>query len=370
MNLTIDRDALASLLKTCSPAAAGRTTNPVLRCVKLAAADGTLTAAATDCELYVTGRATADVSRAGSLCVPADVLGEAVRLAPAGPVTLANDKRAELKYKGGSYKLNTEDAARFPEWVPPEKEGVTFAVPAADLLRLFSRVAFCCMDRAERYATAGVLLDAAGGELSAVATDTTRMAIAACPVGPVECKALVPQNTVRAALTALAGVPDGTPVAVTVWNSCVRLAAPEVTVSSPLLSGEFAPWRIVLGKQKPDGLTLTDDPAALLKAVRRAVVTAKEEDAGVFVAADGADLTLTAAGKSGDGEVTHTCQSAAGVGSKAKTKCDPKKLTDWLALAAAEGAGPVGFSPGDGVKALWLTCEGWRYFVMPMFQNN
>lgn len=170
MNLTIDRDALAALVRTASAAVAGRTTNPVLKCVKVTAGDGTATLSATNMELYVTGRAPGcDTQRAGTCLVPADVLEKAVKLAPAGPVSVQADKQVHVKYAGGGYKINSEDPLRFPEWVPPQVEGQTFAVPAGTLTTLLTRVAFCSSESSSQsYATAGVLLEVRDGELVAV----------------------------------------------------------------------------------------------------------------------------------------------------------------------------------------------------------
>ncbi|AWM38723.1 DNA polymerase III subunit beta [Gemmata obscuriglobus] len=364
MNLTIDRDTLAGLLRTAAPAVPSRTTAPVLRCVKVTTSDGSVSVSATNTELFVTGRATAETGKPGSLCVPADVIQSAVKLAPSGPVSIVSGARAELKYAGGSYKLNTEDVSKFPEWVPPELQGVSFEIDAPALVRCLTRVAFCCSERVESFTTSGVWLEVANGEFNAVATDSIRLGIATAKVADgVQASALVPAPTVQAVKAAFSGRTG--PVTVTVWGSTVRFADDSLSIASPLLTGKFAPWRMLEQKVKPHGTTFVDDPSALLRAVRRATVTADAADTAVVLTGEGPTLTLKAAGAVGEGEVEHVCKSQSGVASAVTTKMDPKNLTDALALAASDGVESITFA-FEARKAAWVECDGWKYASMPI----
>lgn len=371
MKLTIDRNTLQTLIRAASPAVATRTTIPALKCFKITGQDDTLTIAATntDDNLHITGRATGcEVRRSGVCLVSAATLTEIAKLAPAGPIDLSTDKILHISHAAGSYKVPMEDVAHFPDCSEPDGGHVDH-LPAGVLVRLFSQVGFCAADKSDKYACQCVLLETVGNQLFAVATDTTRMAIASARLesGRAATLALVPITTVRAFRSAFAESEET--VRVTMWSTQVRFATERVVIHSPLMSGKFVPWQLLLEKMDVRGTTLLDSPQNILAALRRVAVTKDDRSTPVIVTATGDTLSLSLSGAAGEGEVEHVCPHHEGTTETIETKLYPDHLCDFLELAASEGIESLKISLEDNKKPAWFEAGDWRYMTMPMVKT-
>ena len=92
MKVICDRPALLDAVNNVTSVVASRTPSPVLQCVKLTAAEGVLTLAATDLEVGLrVGVDQVDVEDEGEALIPADKLAQIVRNSEDPTLTLATD---------------------------------------------------------------------------------------------------------------------------------------------------------------------------------------------------------------------------------------------------------------------------------------
>ena len=100
MDLLVGKKELLRLASRMQGVAERKSTMPVLSNVLLAV-DGpsALRIAATDLYLAIVGRVTADVSKGGSVAVPAKDLLERVKMMPDGPIHLATQDNASTTIK-------------------------------------------------------------------------------------------------------------------------------------------------------------------------------------------------------------------------------------------------------------------------------
>src|ERR1700722_4307235 len=108
MELTVPKKDLLKLVTRMQGVAERKSTMPVLSNVLLAV-DGpsTLRVAAPDLYLALVGRIGVDVSKGGSVAIPAKDLLERIRMMPEGPIHLASQENATTTMKAaGSARRN------------------------------------------------------------------------------------------------------------------------------------------------------------------------------------------------------------------------------------------------------------------------
>jgi DNA polymerase-3 subunit beta len=195
IRVTVDRDGLAAGLQLVSRAASARGTVQVLGGVGIRAAEGLLELEATDMEVSLRTTVPATVDGEGTLVVPAKLLGDIVRLLPAGEVTLAHKpEEGAATLESGSYasRLNVfaaEDFPRLPSVDVPLQE-----VDAPALLDTVQRVSRAASRDESRPVLTGILVQFEGAKLTMAATDSYRMSVkeTALDEGGPELEAIIP----------------------------------------------------------------------------------------------------------------------------------------------------------------------------------
>ena len=165
-----------AVLKVCK-AAAARTTNPILECVKLTAQDDTLTLMCTDLELTIIKTIKADVKMEGSCVIPAKFLSEFVKKIGNEQITFTKQNNAiEILYGENHGLIQCQNADEFP--MPKEiNEPKVFKVKASDLKDLSLKASVAVAQDDSRPMLKGILLEIKNNELKGVSLDGVRMAI-------------------------------------------------------------------------------------------------------------------------------------------------------------------------------------------------
>jgi DNA polymerase-3 subunit beta len=291
IQVTVDRDALASGLQLVSRAAAARGTVQVLGGVGIRASDGLLELEATDMELSLRTAVSATVEGEGTLVVPAKLLGDIVRLLPAGTVTLSH--RAEdgvATVESGSYssRLNVfaaEDFPRLPSVDVPLQE-----VDAAALLDTVQRVSRAASRDESRPVLTGILAQFEGTKLTMAATDSYRMSVKETELasGGPELEAIIPARALDELTRIAAGAET---VQLGVNENHVIFGAGDAWLTTRRIDGQFPN----VAQLRPDAfeVALELDRAELLDAVRRAAVMAQRNTPLRLRFTDG-ELTISA----------------------------------------------------------------------------
>ncbi|CCJ07424.1 DNA polymerase III, beta subunit [Methylocystis sp. SC2] len=183
MKVTIERAALLRALGHVHRVVERRTTIPILANVLLSAKDGALTLKATDLDLEITERTTAEVSQPGATTLPAHTLYDIVRKLPEGAqVSLeATGDAGQLTLRSGRSRFNLSSLPEsdFPD-VTSGDFSHKFALAPADLKRLIEKTQFAISSEETRYYLNGIYLHTLDVEgrpmLRAVATDGHRLA--------------------------------------------------------------------------------------------------------------------------------------------------------------------------------------------------
>ena len=299
MNFSIERAALLRAVAQAQSVVERRNTIPILANVLIEAEGDTVTFRATDLDIEVVDKAAAVVERPGATTVPAVTLHEIVRKLPDGALVRLSDDGASgrLAVEAGRshFTLATLPREDFPVMTSTEY-AANFSAPAPLLRRLFDKSKFAISTEETRYYLNGVYMHVSSGEdgqvLRCVATDGHRLARidAGLPDGADTMPGvIVPRKTVGELRKLLDD--DETQIAVSVSETKVRFATPEITLTSKVIDGTFPDYSRVI----PQGNTrkLEVDAAEFAKAVDRVATVSSERSRAVKMSLDEDKLVLS-----------------------------------------------------------------------------
>lgn len=299
MKISIERAALLKAVGQAQSVVERRNTIPILANVLIEAEGDTVSFRATDLDIEVLDRTHAAVDRAGATTVSAVTLHEIVRKLPEGAlVQLTDDASAgRLTVQAGrsTFSLATLPKEDFPVMASSEYTS-NFSAPAPVLRRLFDKSKFAISTEETRYYLNGVYMHVAQGEegkvLRCVATDGHRLARIDAPL-PEGADGMpgviVPRKTVGELRKLLDD--DEMKIAVSVSETKVRFATPDIMLTSKVIDGTFPDYTRVI----PTGNTrkLEVDAAEFARAVDRVATVSSERSRAVKLALDEDRLVLS-----------------------------------------------------------------------------
>ena len=299
MKFSIERAALLKAVSQAQSVVERRNTIPILANVLIEAEGSDVSFRATDLDIEVVDKVAAQVERAGATTVSATLLHEIVRKLPDGAlISLTSDTAAgRLTVEAGrsNFSLATLPREDFPVMASSEYAS-NFSAPAPVLRRLFDKSKFAISTEETRYYRNGVYLhvaDAEGGKaLRCVATDGHRLARidAEMPEGAAEMPGvIVPRKTVGELRKLLDD--DEMEIAVSVSETKVRFATPDITLTSKVIDGTFPDYTRVI----PQGNTrkMEVDAADFARAVDRVATVSSERSRAVKLQLDEDRLVLS-----------------------------------------------------------------------------
>jgi len=299
MKFSIERGVLLKAVAQAQSVVERRNTIPILANVLIEAEESDVHFRATDLDVEVVDKAPAQVERAGATTVSAVTLNEIVRKLPDGAlVTLTEDSAAgRLSIEAGrsSFSLATLPKEDFPVMASSDYT-TNFAAPAPVLRRLFDKSKFAISTEETRYYLNGVYMHVSEGEggqvLRCVATDGHRLARidADLPKGAEGMPGvIVPRKTVGELRKLLDD--DDMQIAVSVSETKVRFATPDITLTSKVIDGTFPDYTRVI----PQGNTrkMEVDAGEFAKAVDRVATVSSERSRAVKLALDEDRLILS-----------------------------------------------------------------------------
>jgi DNA polymerase-3 subunit beta len=299
MKISIERSDLLKAVGQAQSVVERRNTIPILANVLIEAEGDNVTFKATDLDIEVVDKAPAKVERAGATTVSAVTLHEIVRKLPDGALVSLTDDGASgrLTVEAGrsNFALATLPKEDFPVMATSDYDS-NFSAPAPVLRRLFDKSKFAISTEETRYYLNGVYMhvaDAGGKQmLRCVATDGHRLARidADLPEGAANLPGVIVPRKAVAELRKLLD-DDEMMIAVSVSETKVRFATPDITLTSKVIDGTFPDYTRVI----PSGNTrkLEVDAAEFAKAVDRVATVSSERSRAVKLVLDEDRLVLS-----------------------------------------------------------------------------
>ncbi|SPJ24616.1 DNA polymerase III subunit beta [Palleronia abyssalis] len=287
MKISIERGALLRAVARAQSVVERRNTIPILANVLIEAEGDEVQFRATDLDIEVVDKAPAKVERAGSTTVNAVVFHEIVRKLPDGALVNLTDDNASgrLTVEAGrsNFALATLPRQDFPVMANAEY-GANFRAPAPVLRRLFDKSKFAISTEETRYYLNGVYMHVADSEegrvLRCVATDGHRLARidAGLPDGAETMPGvIVPRKAVGELRKLLDD--DDMEIAVSVSETKVRFATPDITLTSKVIDGTFPDYMRVIPQNNTRRLEV--DASDFARAVDRVATVSSERSRAV-----------------------------------------------------------------------------------------
>jgi DNA polymerase-3 subunit beta len=287
MKISIERAALLKAVAQAQSVVERRNTIPILANVLIEADGDQVQFRATDLDIEVVDKAPAQVERAGATTVAATTLHEIVRKLPDGALVslTADNATGRLTVEAGrsNFSLATLPREDFPVMASSEYQS-NFSAKAAVLRRLFDKSKFAISTEETRYYLNGVYMHVADSEdgraLRCVATDGHRLARidAALPIGAEDMPGvIVPRKTVGELRKLLDD--DDMDIAVSVSESKIRFATPDITLTSKVIDGTFPDYTRVIPVANSRRLEV--DATEFAQAVDRVATVSSERSRAV-----------------------------------------------------------------------------------------
>jgi len=299
MKISIERGTLLRAVGQAQSVVERRNTIPILANVLIEADGDTVSFRATDLDIEVIDKVAAQIERAGATTVPAVTLHEIVRKLPDGALVQLTDDgaRGRLTVEAGRshFTLATLPKEDFPVMASSEYHS-NFSAPAPVLRRLFDKSKFAISTEETRYYLNGVYMHVAEAEgtrkLRCVATDGHRLARidADLPDGADAMPGvIVPRKTVGELRKLLED--DDAQIAVSVSETKVRFATPEITLTSKVIDGTFPDYSRVIPTANARRLEV--DASDFAQAVDRVATVSSERSRAVKLQLDEDRLILS-----------------------------------------------------------------------------
>src|SRR3954468_12120781 len=312
MKVICNRGALLESLMVAGNAVAQRSPKPVLQCVKLTAAENSLTVAATDLEVAIRySDNQVQIEKEGEALLPADKLRDIVRESVDDTLSIElTGEQAVIKGQDSKFTIYTQNPREFPP-VPDFEGEADFEIAGGHLKQLIGQTLFAAAKESTRYAFNGVLVVAKGKKISLVSTDGRRLAQANGDLSNAEklpkdgVKAIIPTKALQL-VDKLIDDPEEA-IGFQMRENQVIVHTSSATLTSNLVEGQFPPYEDVIPKDADKKMTA--GTADFLSAVRRASLLTTEESKGVRMAFSKKGLVLTSRSpEAGEATVNFPCK--------------------------------------------------------------
>lgn len=294
MHVVCAQPVLMKAVQLVNRAISTRTTMPILGYVLLETGKNAARLTATDLELAIQADVEAEVRESGQITLPARILTDIMSNLAAASVTIRageESTQTQIVCESSEFELLGLPAGDFP--VLPRVDGVVIGAIDADVMRMMiSQTIFAVSTDETRPFLTGVYVVLDGQEARFVATDGGRLALRKTLLSQAagqKTGVIVPAKTLHELARALASV-EG-PVQLSMAENQLVFSVPGLRVYSRLITGQFPNYQQVVPQEFKQRIRVGTE--RLLRAVRRAAITARDSANVVRVAAREKALTIT-----------------------------------------------------------------------------
>jgi DNA polymerase III subunit beta len=367
LKLTTKRDELVSKLSVVSRAVSTRAATQALSGVLITASDDGVVLAATDGEMGLRTALEADVGDGGTALLPGRLLSDLARSLGEAEVEIElreADRDVEIRSGGSSFHLRLLPAEDFPKL--PDQGADPLSIPAAALAETVELVARAASRDDMRPVLTGVLVSAAGEEMTMVATDSYRLAVKRTDlengVGG-ELEANIPAKALRELGRIVAAIELDRVDVDLLPNQAVFKAGP-ILLNTRLIDGQFPNFRQLLPESYEHDVRL---PRPEFLEVARRVSQLAQRNAPLRLSFSPGELKISASTPDvGDAEET---MPAAFEGEPMEIGFNPEFLRDGIESLEGEEVMLRLISPLRPGLLQPVDNEDFRYLVMPIRLN-
>lgn len=298
MKAILPRQDFQEALNAIATLTSGRTTRPILSCVKLTAGKDRLELCGTDGEAGLRlSVPLLSVGKGGESVVRAERLFSIVRELDDVELALESDERhLTIRGEGSEFHIFTMDPADFPP-LPEFEDEPDLTVRGDDLRRMISMTIYAAARETSRYAINGILWEKKSKHLFVVATDGRRLARAGGDLETIgsggDFDIIVPSKAMSVFEKVFTGERDNPDwaVEIKVMPNQVLLRSGERVLSTILVEGTFPNYMDVIPREHNRLARVARE--VLFTAVKRAALLTTEDSRAVKLAFEAERLIIT-----------------------------------------------------------------------------
>lgn len=280
MRINCQKEDLLYGVQAVARGISGKNTLPILGGIMIEAAEDKLIFRATDLEMAVECIINAEILEPGLVVVPGKYFSELVRYLPNSLITLASQGKEQLAvdYEQSQLFVNCFDPEEFPAL--PQVEGeISGLVAPAVFRRLVRQVSIAAAQDEIRPIFAGILLETTPQEITMIATDTHRLAIAEGGwQGKGKSSLILPSRTLQE--IARLAVNDDEMIKIITSSSQVYFCFGNITFITRVISGQYPEYRQVLPGENLYITKAFIDKQKLLESLERAALLGRDLNRG------------------------------------------------------------------------------------------
>lgn len=276
MKLTCSRTEFIEAVTTVQRAVSTRSANPILDGILLNA-DQSLILTGYDNETGIEYRMEADISRKGSLVVPAKLLSDVVRKLPSEDVYLEVRDDTVLVIESGKsvFNLRGYAADQYPE-IKFVEDDTRIVVKQNVFKQMINQTIFAVSNDHSRPILMGLNLICDHGQLTLVALDGFRLAVRHEPIDneDLAVNIIVPSKAMGEIARILSD--DDEDVIISPSHNYIMFNLGHVKVVTRLIRGDFLSYKSIVPRESDTSLVIAPD--VLLAAVERASIMIETDD--------------------------------------------------------------------------------------------
>ena len=254
MEIKIDRDIFLKCLTHIQGVVEKKNTLPILSNVLIEAFDDKIQVSATDLDIIITEKISAEVLQQGSTTTTAQVLYDIVRKLPAGSnihLNLQNDKRLKLISGKSDFNLTCLPATEFPI-LEDSIETDYVELKSKHLLKLLNKTKFSISNDETRHYLNGIYLHKTEDDnqnLVAVATDGHRLSKTQITLDEDKSfhPVILPKKTIFEIINIISEEGD-TPIKILSVRSKIKFIIRDIILISKVIDGKFPDYERVIPK--------------------------------------------------------------------------------------------------------------------------
>ena len=294
MRFTVSQSALSEAIAVVQKGVAAASTLPILSGVLMRAGDGVLEFQTSNYTISIRHRIAARVDEEGQMVIPCKMLANICKTLPDAPVSFELvERQVNITCEKSSFRLNTLDAADFPEFPAFALES-SVELPANVLTEMVSRVWRVTSTDKNRPVLNGVYMTVENNTIRLVATDSYRLAVCDTQVETSSLEGSFELNVPAEAFNDALSITGGQgSILVGSTDTQVVFVAGNTTYVSRRIEGTYPNYKALLPASC--ATTVKIDADALSAALKRVAVVAQANSAVKFeISAETGVLSLSA----------------------------------------------------------------------------
>lgn len=271
MRFKVEKEALINAIQTVQNVVTNRPTLPILSNILIETQPGNIRLTATDLDIGISCVVPVEILEQGAITVPAKRFGDIVKEFPSENLNVTTKKNNLVIIDSDvcQFKIMGMAKEEFPK-LPEFKDKKAIKIEQQKLKQMLGLTSFAVSFDETRYILNGILFKIGKNNMTLVATDGKRLAIAERKLlseVDVDLSVIVPTKTVHELNRNLK---DGGELLLLVGNNQLLFDLGEVVILSRLIEGEFPDYKQVIPAHSEN--TMKVERNQLLLAVRRAAL--------------------------------------------------------------------------------------------------